>query len=83
MRLLIPEPHVVVIDAQDAVLRDRHLEHVGGQVLERRAAGAGGLAVDVPRRRPHLARNLPEQAVRGDPVAKLGRTIRDKARTGR
>ena len=72
VRLLIPESHVVVIDAQDAALRDRHLEHVGGEVLQRPAAVTRGLAVDVPLRRPDLARNLPEQAGRVDPITKLG-----------
>jgi hypothetical protein len=33
LQLLIPEAHVVLIDAHDAALRDRHLEHVGGEEL--------------------------------------------------
>ena len=71
VRLPIPEAHVVRIDGQDAVRGDRHLEHVGREVLQRPTPVARGLAVDVPLNRPDLAWNLPEQAALVDLITKL------------
>jgi hypothetical protein len=69
VRLLIPEADIVRIDGLDAVLPDRHLEHVRGEVLQRPIAVARGLTVDVPLHHPDLGRNVPEQAALVDLIA--------------
>lgn len=56
--LPVAEENLIVLDLDDAAVRDRHPEDVGGEIFDRSLRAAHGLGVDVPLNLPKLGGDL-------------------------
>lgn len=62
VHLAVAKHHLSIVGPKEALLRDRHLEHKAGEILEARLRVADRLAIDVPVNRPDGGVDLSEPA---------------------
>ena len=72
MGLCVPEEDGVVFHPDDAIIGDRHLEDIRGEVFDTCFRRTDGLRVDVPVKLPDFRRDLIEEAGFFHGITKLG-----------